>query len=403
MDMHHPQWLGLSLAAAALAMFSGCSPQSAQTPAEKPGETQGAQGVPAPSPSPSLGPAPAPAPAAAVAQADQPVDIVDGQGFGQPMAAATARVPAGWRTQGGVNWNRQTNCIANQLRIEWLASSPDGQQALEILHGFNWQVQGTQIQMNPCPAVPFNSTQAFLAAVVQQRRQGARIVEYRDRPDLAQAARASAPPPQNGAQMHYDVGQMLIAYQVNGQEVRELFGATVTFSQMQGNVMGGTSMVFAQRAPEGQLDPKLGDRIAASIKANPQWLAMMQDASRSAEQRFSSNQRQEIDRWHASEMSRINAQGAADRAAIRSRTNAEVAQIYANTNANTQATNDNIHRRNLEGIGEYNTYRDANGNNVRASIHGGQRVIRNPDGTYTTTNNPYATPPAGGEELKRVR
>eukprot|EP01034_Spumella_vulgaris_P017478 gene17478-22291_t len=173
---------------------------------------------------------------------------------------------------------------------------------------------------------------------------------------------------------------MLIAYQVNGQPVHELFSASVTFSELQGNVVGGTSMVFAQRAPEGQLDPKVGDRITSSIKANPQWVAMMQGSTRDAEQRFSSNQRQEIERWHAGEMARINAKGAADRAAIRSQTNAEVAQIYSNTNANTQATNDNMHRRNLEAIGEYNTYRDANGNNVRASIHGGQRVIRNPDG-----------------------
>ncbi|MDI4633829.1 hypothetical protein J7U46_12285 [Pelomonas sp. V22] len=344
-----------------------------------------------------------PAPATAVAQSEQTVDIIDQQGFDQAITAATARVPTGWQTAGGVNWNRQTHCVGNQMRLEWVASSPDGQQALEILHGFSWQIQGTQIQMNPCPAAPFNSTQSFLAAVVQQRRPGAHIVEYRDRPDLSQAARAATAQAPGGARMHFDAGQMLIAYEIQGRPVRELFSASLSFSEMQGNVVGGTSMVFAQRAPEGQLDPKVGDRITASIKANPQWVAMMQSATRNAEQRFSSNQRQEIDRWHASEMARINAQGAADRAAIRSRTNAEVAQIYANTNANTQATNDNIHRRNLEAVGEYNTYRDANGNTVRASIHGGQRVIRNPDGTYTTTNNPYATPPAGAEELKRVR
>ncbi|MEH0168601.1 hypothetical protein [Roseateles microcysteis] len=407
MDTHQTPWLRLSLATLAVATLAACSPQGAQPVTEKPGDKLGSQAQPGPVPMQAPDQAPPAAnlraPAQAMAQGEQAVDIVDAQGFGQPIAAASAMIPAGWRTQGGVNWNRQTNCVGNQMRIEWLASSPDGQQALEILHGFSWQVQGTQIQMNPCPAVPFNSTQAFLAGVVQQRRPGAQIVEYRDRADLSQAARAATAAPQGGTRMHFDAGQMLIAYQVNGQPVRELFSASVTFSELQGNVVGGTSMVFAQRAPEGQLDPKVGDRITSSIKANPQWVAMLQGSTRNAEQRFSSNQRQEIERWHAGEMARINAKGAADRAAIRSQTNAEVAQIYSNTNANTQATNDNMHRRNLEAIGEYNTYRDANGNNVRASIHGGQRVIRNPDGTYTTTSNPYATPPVGGEELKKVR
>ena len=46
--------------------------------------------------------------------------------------------------------------------------------------------------MNPCPALPFDSAQAFLRAVVQQRRAGARVLEYRNRPEFAQAAAKGA-------------------------------------------------------------------------------------------------------------------------------------------------------------------------------------------------------------------
>ena len=100
-------------------------------------------------------------------------------------------------------------------------------------------------------------------------------------------------------------------------------------------------------------------------------------------------------------MARINAEGAADRAAIRAAANRDVAKIHSDINANTQATNDRIHRRTMEGIGEYNTYQDG-GQQVRSSIHGGQRVLRTPNGTYMSTNDPYFNP-AGSRELQRVR
>jgi hypothetical protein len=164
----------------------------------------------------------------------------------------------------------------------------------------------------------------------------------------------------------------------------------------------GTGVVVAQRAPVGRLDVRLGEQVADSFKSNPHWAALVRESTSSAERRFSENQRREIDAWHAAEMARINAKGAADRAAIRAEANREVARINNQTYANTQATNDRIHRRNLEGIGEYNTYRDSSGNQVRSSIHGGDRVLRLPDGNYTSTRNPYYNPP-GSEELQRVR
>ena len=340
----------------------------------------------------------------AARQGTQQVEIADAAGFGQSIAAATMQIPADWRTQGGVAWDRSTNCISNQLRIQWAAASPDGSERFEIIPGYNWQVQGTQIQMNPCPVLPINSTQAFLQAVVQQRRSGARVLEYRDRPDLAQqAAQAAANQGQGNpqARLRHDAGQILIAYQQGGQDIREVLGTTVTFSQMGGNVVGGAGMVFAHRAPNGKLDFGRGDRIAASMKFNPQWLTMMSRSTGDAETRFSSNQRNEIEQWHQGEMQRINAKGAADRAAIRTQTNRDVAQIYSDTNANTQATNDGIHQNTLEGIGEYNTYNDpATGNTVQSSIHGGDRVLRTDDGSYISTDDPYYNP-AGSTELER--
>ncbi len=350
--------------------------------------------------------APRPAPAAApVARSggSQPVAIVDAQGFGSPMNAATLEVPAGWQVQGGISWQRANPCVGNHLRIDWVASAPDGREAFEVMQPFTWQVQGRSVPMNPCPVLALGSNRDFLMAVVQQRRPGARVLDYHDRSDLAAQAEAQAAPPANGVRRKIDAGELLIAYPApgGGGEVQERFSTSVTFTEVQGTVMGGAGIVYAQRRLGGPPDAALGARIVASMKPNLEWMAMMRDAGLRAEQQYSSNQRQQIDRWHASEMARINAQGAADRAAIRAQTARDVAGIQAQTNANTQATNDRMHRRTMEGIGEYNTYRDTNGNAVQSSIHGGSRVLQHSDGSYSSTNNPYYQPP-GSVELKRV-
>lgn len=195
---------------------------------------------------------------------------------------------------------------------------------------------------------------------------------------------------------------MLVAYQKGGVEYRESFKTQVNFTEIQGNVMGGTSMVYAHRAPHGQLDFALGKRISMSLKPNPHWMALMKESTGAAERRFSSAQSRAIANWHAGEMARINAKGAADRAAIRSRANQEIGQIYSDTNRNTQATNDAMHRRSLEATGEYNTYSGQGGEPVRSSIHGGERVLQQPGGGYSSTNDPYYNP-AGSRELQRVR
>lgn len=337
----------------------------------------------------------------------QQVVIVDAQGFGQPMNAATLEVPAGWQVQGGVGWQRGDACIANQLRIAWIAGAPDGSEAFELMHPFSWQLQGRSVPTNPCPVLPLASARDFLLAVAQQRRPGARMLAYAERPDLATKAEHEAQPMVAGVQRRFDAGELLIAYPAasggggGGGEVQERFTTSVAFTAIQNSVMGAAGMVFAHRRLGAAPDAQQGARIAASLKTDAQWLAVVRETSTRAEHAYSSKQRLQIDAWHAREMARINAQGAADRAAIRAQTARDIAGIQAQTYANTQATNERMHRRTLEGIGEYNTYRDTSGNAVRSSIHGGSRVLQHPDGTYSSTNDPYLQPP-GSVELKRV-
>lgn len=332
----------------------------------------------------------------------QAAQIMDANGFGQPMVAAEVQVPAGWQTVGGVTWNDNTNCIANQLQIGWSAVAPDSLTAMEILPGFNWQVAGTEVQMNPCPSAPYRSTREFLEATVQKTRPGARVLDYQRMPEVEQKmAQAVQGNPQ--AQLRQDAGRLLIAYAKDGVEMREMLSAAVTFSTVQGNTVAGTATIHSLRAPNGRMDFELGQRIADSVKSNPQWLQAMRQRSMANLQRFSSAQSNSINDWHNRQMAIINARGAADRAAIRMRTNQEVAGIYSAIAANTSATSDRMHAQTISGINEVNNYAGVDGGTVQASIHGGDRVFQdaaNPGNAYST-DAPYVEPPSGYVELQR--
>ncbi|MEJ0085661.1 MAG: hypothetical protein WDO72_08265 [Pseudomonadota bacterium] len=371
-----------------LAALAGCGASQTGTSAVVAGvETPAVAGIAAP----AVAESEAPAAAAPLVE----TQLMDEQGFGQPMIAARAQLPGDWQTRGGIGWDRRSECVSNHLRVNWLAVSPDGRRALELMPGLSWQLQGTDIPMNPCPPLAIRDTRQFLQSVAQ-RYPGVRVLRYRDRPDLAPAPQAS-----NGARVQNTAGELLIAYHDGSVEVRELLTAMLSTSELQGNVCISSPLVYAYRVAGGEPDADFSDRFMKSLHPDPQWQAQVQRTSSQLIAQISARQRQEIATWHTGQMARINARGAADRAQIRMQTNREVAQIYSNVWSNSQATDERIQRRTLEGIGEYNTYADpASGGVVRESTDY-NRVLRGEDGGYISTNDPYLQP-AGSEELQRV-
>jgi hypothetical protein len=326
----------------------------------------------------------------------EPAAIMDQTGFGQPIVAATVNVPEGWQTHGGMSWDRSGECVSNYLRAKWLARSDDGSE-FELLPGYSWQLQGTENQFYPCPVLPVRSPRELLE-IVAQRYPSVRILEYRDRPDMAQESQAVQQP---GGQAHFEAGELLIAYQRDGVEFREVLAAMLSISQLQGHVAIATPAVYAMRAPAGRLDPSVAEQIRRSVKIDREWVAMANQAGKEAADRIARAQRARIDSWHANEMAKINARGARERSMIAMQTSREVAQIYSEGWHRSQATDDRIQRRTLEAIGGYNTYADpAGGGTVRGSIEY-DRVIRTDGGDYLGTNDPYYNP-AGSEELQRI-
>ncbi|MEZ5892311.1 MAG: hypothetical protein R3C58_04095 [Parvularculaceae bacterium] len=294
-------------------------------------------------------------------------EIIDRNGFEKPMVATTVLLPAGWTHEGGLVWKQGPACGA-PYDISFRARSPDGRSGVEIIPQEQWYwtnmpVAGAQ---DPCPQAQVGSVQDYLASVVSRMRPGARIVDFRRRPDVEerykQFLQQSNYP---GSQMRSwaEAGEALIAYADNGVDMRETIGSVVMFTQMSFDGMIGMAPMqmlsattmpgFSMRAPNGQLDFKLAEMIRTSAKDDPQWSARMA--------KYYENVR------------RINAKGSsdairstADRSRIISQTNNDIMQMQMDGWRSRNASSDRMQRETVESIRGVETYNDPyNGGTVQ--------------------------------------
>src|SRR3954469_24921264 len=82
--------------------------------------------------------------------------IVDATGFEAPMAATTLFLPAGWKTQGGVQWGGQF-ARTNGYNFDWRAQSPAGSETISVLPQMRWETNnyGAGASTPGCQAAPF--------------------------------------------------------------------------------------------------------------------------------------------------------------------------------------------------------------------------------------------------------
>lgn len=364
----------------------------------------------APPPPQQGGPAPTQATAAAPARIELPPgavrvqrsQIMDRNGFAQPMVAATMLTPVGWKTEGGIVWaQNMSGCGPNTPHINWTATAPDGSSAIQMLPEEKWSGHNMQypgMQQTQCPNVVVTDPRQYVTQYVQRIRPGARLLDYRERADIMEGLSKmlpTPPPDMYGMQTRQWVGagDALLGYQLQGREMRELVGVIAIFSQNRmADGMGGVMETyttlslpgFAYRAPEGQLDFNKAAMIRNSYKADPQWSA-------------------KIAQFH-SNISRTNAKGAADRARISAQTNREISDMQMDSWRKQQESNDRGAREFNEYIRGVETYNDP--------INGGSVELDNTyenawqlnDGTYVLTDdpsfNPYAVTGQDGQRLE---
>lgn len=288
--------------------------------------------------------------------------IVDRNGFGQPMPAATLMIPAGWKEEGGIVWQENNaGCGPRTPHVSWRAASPDGISALQILPEEDWSGHSMAYPGMPqsqCPNVTITDMRQYVMQYAERLRPGAQIENYRERADLVEEAQKVLQPqqPVYGIESNQWVGagEVFVSYSVKGQMVSELIGTVALFNYTRmSDGMGGatetlyisTAPGYAYRAPAGEIDLDRFEMIRRSYKVHPAWQAQM-------------NQ-------HNAIMAGIAAKGAADRARIRSQTNAEIQRMQQEGWENYTQSMDRNSREFQEYIRGTETYNDTSGGTVQ--------------------------------------
>ncbi|MEA3411980.1 MAG: hypothetical protein U9R74_10640 [Pseudomonadota bacterium] len=328
------------------------------------------------------------------------VEIVDAQGFERPMTALTLLIPTDWQAQGGVRWNAAAICQTDGTRVEWTATGPGGFKAMEIIPAAAWQWNNASLgagQPGGCPFLEVSSAREFLEFLVSQRRPGALVLDYRERPDLTAELKSynqTTPMPMGDMQSLTEAGEALIGYSYQGRSIREsiqviVFLNRTRMSAMYGGAptefLSGVSLpAFAMRAPDGELDFTLMNTVQRSMKLDPAW-----------SQRINAHNRK---------ISGIQAKGIADRAAITSKANAEISQIIRDGEEYRQSVMDKSHEKWSRVIREVEVYDDPLEGRVELP-NTYERAWRLDDGSYWMSDDanfdPYRDLGLNGTELNR--
>lgn len=315
----------------------------------------------------------------------QRMDIIDQNGFERPMVASTVFVPSGWVAQGGVVWNLQNPCGMG-YNVDFQAMSPDGRIGVHFFPMEQWQWNTTGMPATPgCPTVQITSVQQYLGNLVQRMRPGARMLDFRPRPDIAQelqALNSVTPMPLGEMRAWVEAGEALIAYDQNGVDMRETVMVAAVFNLMRmvgmagmppmDYLSGATLPGFAMRAPNGQLDFQIAEMIRRSVKENPQWMARISQ--------------------HNANIASINVQGARDRSQIIAQTGEEIRRMQADSWRLSSESFDRNSRETSEMIRGVETFNDP--------YHGGTVELDNTfnyhwqlqNGDYVLTNDANFNP-----------
>ncbi len=304
----------------------------------------------------------------------QTATIMDATGFGQPMPAMQIDVPQGWSVQGGVEWNRSVECIGNTYAFNWAASSADGMHGISLFPGLTWQVESAPaglVAMNPCPAAPMRSAREYLQFLAQQSRPAARVLDFRERPELAEAMRNSQPTQNTGPeQVRFDSGELLIGYELQGIPMRESLVATITISDLQGTMVAWSDTPIALRAPDGLLDFAVLEHVRRSSRPDKLWGEQLIAWSRQAVATLNQRQIRSIQEWHSRRTAEINLAGMTARHQLRMDTISEIGRINNQIVASNDASTTRQHETFKDTIQEVAPWRDPNsGQQLDLSIH----------------------------------
>jgi hypothetical protein len=332
----------------------------------------------------------------------QRAEIVDATGFEAPMAASTLFLPPGWSTQGGVLWGQQYACT-NGYVFNWTAVAPDGRTSITVLPQQRWEANnyGAGPSTPGCRSAPYTNVRQYLESLAQGWRPGARALDYRVRDDLQREFaqfNAATPMPLGEQRTWVEAGEILIAYDDRGADMRATVAAVGIFSLSRTNAGSGLPVMdaftgyvlpaYAVAAPNGRLELGFFEAIRRSMKANPQWEARIAN--------------------HNYALARVAIEENAKRAAIITQSNAEIARIREEAWSAYTESSDRRAREFGELLRGVETYNDADAPGGQAELSNlYNNAWRLDDGSYVLTNDasfePFRDVGVAGRRLEATR
>lgn len=328
------------------------------------------------------------------------------------MPAFRGFIPAGWQSTGGLTWGDP--CMIYGYNINWKAISPDnGRYGVAFLPNLAWGLSGH----NNCRQQPLGSLRELLAYEAQSIWPGARMLDFRQRPDLVggQAVPVEKPEfsmdkPGLTMRAQMDAGEALFSFTAGGRDMRGAILDSGYFGEMrldpaasrlrldsrlfpglampppphaQTFLNGNSVQGFAVWAPDGELDLRAAEAVRKSFIPTAEWAD------------FIAKHRAVIDGQ--------NTEGIITRGEIRRRTNAEIGDMIVEGYNERMAVNDRIHRENMEAVRGVETYLNTSGQPVQLDYNY-RNAWQLADGSYFLTNdanfNPNAAFNMDGRQLQ---
>lgn len=319
----------------------------------------------------------------------QSVEIMDRQGFEHPMPAATALVPVGWRTEGGIVWNLG-GCVPRTTN--WSATAPDSNQGIALLPSERWKWSSHPSNGGACPMAQITSIRAYLEELVRRMHPGARIIDFRNRPDLAQALQrinAVTPMPNGELRNWVEAGEVLVGYtNQNEVEIREAIATTVAFFLTRMGMLDGSVLesldaqsvnTYAVHAPSGQLDFRAGELLRRTIQPAPEWAARIANVDAADAKNTAATY---------ATITQVGVRESVKRLAMDAEASRYVADVNRAGWEFRNANNDDLQRKVTDTLVGVQAYVDPTGNTGEVKLdYGYKKAWRLDDGTYVLTDN----------------
>jgi hypothetical protein len=278
-------------------------------------------------------------------------EILDLNGFAQPVPVAMLLAPTDWRLEGGVRWTQQWRCMIDMVQADARLVSPDGRLAFQIFPTYvaEWQDDATarahlaRIQAGGglvCPLKPpFTAEQFLTGLLIPANRPGAEVVDRTPAPEVAKAYVAEYGGQLSGGALNTrltaDASRVRIRH---GQSEEWLFATVAVLTTpalspsaavqgmmaWQNTYSTSADRVYAFRAPAGELDryEPLASAIIGSIRLNQAWQTAVQQVYVN--------------------IARTIQKGIADRAAIVRQAQNDIADMQMQTWQSRQASQDRM-------------------------------------------------------------